>query len=406
MSEQTTQKKNAGIWFIFITLLIDVIGFGIIIPVIPSLLKSLVGGDLSTAATWGGWLTFTFAAMQFFFAPIIGGLSDQFGRRPVLLACIFAFGVDFILTYFAPTIEWLFLARLIAGITGASFSTASAYIADISTPEKRAQNFGMIGMAFGMGFIIGPVLGGLLGKFGDRVPFLAAAALALANWLYGYFILPESLPVENRRPFSWKRANPVGALKNLQRYPVILGLVGSLMAVYVAGHANQSTWGYITIEKFGWDQTLIGYSLAWVGLMVGIVQGGLTRIIIPKLGQTRSIYVGMVFYVVGFALFAFATEGWMMYAFMVPFALGGIAGPSLQATISSQVPANEQGELQGTLTSLISITTIIGPLLMNNLFAHFTQKNTGYYFAGAPFLAASVLCLLSGFLAWRTLRTL
>jgi MFS transporter, DHA1 family, tetracycline resistance protein len=404
MSEPTTAKRHAGIIFIFITLLLDVIGFGIIIPVVPDLLKSLVGGDLSAAARWGGWLTFTFAAMQFFFAPIIGGLSDMYGRRPVLLACIFTFGVDFILTYFAPTIGWLFVARMIAGITGASFSTASAYIADISTPEKRAQNFGMIGMAFGLGFIIGPLLGGILGQYGERVPFLAAAALAFLNWLYGYFVLPESLPAENRRPFDWKRANPVGALKNLKRYPMIIGLVAAFMAINVAGHANQSTWGYITIEKFGWTNAMIGYSLAWVGLMVGIVQGGLTRILIPKLGQTRSIYIGLTLYAFGFLLFAFATEGWMMYAFMVIFAFGGLAGPAIQATISSQVPPNEQGELQGTLASLMSLTAIVGPLLMNNLFSYFSQKGTSYYFAGAPFLAGAVLSLLSAILAWNTLK--
>jgi MFS transporter, DHA1 family, tetracycline resistance protein len=403
-SPHMSDKRNASIWFIFITLLIDVIGFGVIIPVIPQLIQTLTGGDLSAAATWGGWLMFTYAVMQFVFAPIIGALSDQYGRRPVLLASLFAFGLDYLLAGFAPSIGWLFAARMVAGVTGASFSTATAYIADISTNENRAQNFGMIGAAFGLGFIIGPVLGGVLGDFGMRVPFFAAATLALLNWLYGFFILPESLSVENRRKFDWRKANPVGSVRNLGNYPFILGLVAALMLVYISGHANQSTWSYITIEKFKWTQKEIGFSLAWVGLMVGLVQGVLSRRIIPKLGQKRAVYVGLGLYAVGFTLFAFATEGWMMYAFMMVFALGGIAGPSLQSLISSQVPPNEQGGLQGTLTSLISITTIIGPLLMNNLFSYFTHANAPIYFAGAPFLMGALLALLSAVLAFRALR--
>ncbi len=397
------EKRNSGLLFIFITLLLDVIGFGIIIPVIPKLIAKLIHGDISGAAQWGGMLMFTYAVMQFVFAPIIGALSDQYGRRPVLLASLFAFSLDFILQGFAPNIGWLFVGRLIAGITGASFSTCSAYIADISLPEKRAQNFGMIGAAFGLGFIIGPVLGGFLGTYGARVPFFASAGLAMVNFLYGYFILPESLKVENRRPFEWKRANPIGALKNLRRYPVILGLSASLICVYIAAHANQSTWAYITMEKFQWDERMVGISLGWVGLVVGLVQGLLTRIIIPKLGQKRAIYVGLMLNGLGFALFAFATQGWMMFAIMIPFGLGGIAGPALQGIISSQVPPNEQGELQGTLASLVSITSIIGPLVMTNLFYYFTRSNALIYFAGAPFLMGSFLCVLGSLLAYRIL---
>ena len=399
-----SKSRAPGLTFIFITLLIDVIGFGLIIPVLPGLLEEMTGGDLSTASRWGGWLMFTYAGMQFLFSPIIGALSDQYGRRPVILAALFAFAIDFVIQGLAPSIGWFFLGRILAGITGATFTAAGAYIADVSKPEERAKNFGIIGAAFGMGFIIGPLLGGLVSHYGGlRAPFFVAAGLAMLNWLYGYFILPESLKPENRRAFDWKRANPVGSLLNLRRYPVILSLTASLMFIYVAGHANQSTWTYITMEKFGWDSREVGFSLAFVGFAIGVVQGGLTRILIPKLGERNSVFIGLGLYAIGFVLFAFATKGWMMYAFMIPFSLGGLAGPALQGIISNQVPANEQGELQGALTSLVSITSIIGPLLMTYLFAHFTAPQASVHFAGAPFLMGAVLSLISMLLAMRSL---
>ncbi|KUG05871.1 TCR/Tet family MFS transporter [Solirubrum puertoriconensis] len=397
-------KRKAALGFIFVTLLIDVIGFGIIIPVLPDLIRQLTGGSISEAAQYGGWLVFAFAVMQFLFSPVLGNLSDRYGRRPVLLISLFGFGLDYILLAFAPTMAWLFVGRLIAGITGASMTTATAYIADVSPPEDRAQNFGMVGAAFGLGFIIGPVIGGVLGELGPRVPFLAAAGLTFLNWLYGYLVLPESLKPENRRPFELRRANPIGSLRQLQRYPVVLGLVGSLVFIYIAAHATQSTWSYYTMEKFGWNKAWVGYSLGVVGLMVALVQGVLIRYINPRLGAARSIYLGMALYAVGFALFAFATEGWMMFAFLVPYCLGGIAGPALQGLISSQVPANEQGELQGGLTSLVSVTSIIGPPLMTNLFAYFTGPKAPVYFPGAPFLTGAVLTVISVLLARRSLR--
>ncbi|MEM8893016.1 MAG: TCR/Tet family MFS transporter [Bacteroidota bacterium] len=397
------KRKGAALIFIFITILIDVIGFGIIIPVVPSLIEELTGEGIAAAAQYGGWLMFSYASIQFISAPILGGLSDKFGRRPVILLSLLGLGLDYIIVAYAPTIGWLFIARMVAGITGASFTTASAYIADISTPEKRAQNFGLIGMAFGIGFIIGPVIGGVLGQFGTRIPFLAAAGLTLVNWLYGYFVLPESLPKENRRAFSWKRANPVGTLKQLGQYPVILGLIATLILIYVAAHSTQSTWTYYTIEKFEWDEAMIGYSLGFLGLMVAIVQGGLIRIVIPKIGQRKGVYIGLAFYVVGFTLFAFASEGWMMMAFIIPYTLGGITGPSLQGIMTSQVPANAQGELQGGITSVISVTSIIGPPLMTNLFAWFTDGTVDIYFPGAPFLLGALFILLSIALSKRSL---
>jgi DHA1 family tetracycline resistance protein-like MFS transporter len=392
-------KRKAAMSFIFITLLIDVIGLGIIIPVIPALIQELIHGDISEASKYGGWLMFAYAIMQFLFSPVLGGLSDRFGRRPVLLLSLFGFGLDYIFQAYAPTIGWLFIGRLIAGVMGASFTTATAYIADISTPEKRAQNFGMIGAAFGLGFIIGPVIGGLLGHYGPRIPFIAAAVLTFINCIYGFFILPESLPHENRRAFDWKRANPLGTLRQLKKYPVVSGLIISILLIYIAGHAPQSTWTYFTMEKFHWDEALVGASLGFVGLTIAIVQGGLIRIIIPKVGTQKAVLVGLVLYTIGYILFAFAFQGWMMFAFLIPYALGGISGPAIQGIISSQVPANEQGELQGGLTSLMSVSNIVGPLLMTNLFAYFTSAKTPVYFPGAPFLMAALLSVLSIVLA-------
>ncbi len=387
-----TRKPALG--FIFITLLIDVTGFGIIIPVLPKLITEMISGSLSDASKIGGWLLFAFSVMQFIFSPILGNLSDKFGRRPILLFALLGLGFDYVLLAFAPNIGWLFVGRIIAGITGASFTTATAYIADISTPEKRAQNFGMVGAAFGLGFILGPVIGGLLGQYGARIPFFAAAGLTLANVLYGYFILPESLSQENRRPFDWKKANPVSSLLQLEKYPSITGLIVVFVLISIAGHATQSTWTYYTMEKFHWNEVWVGYSLGFVGLMVAIVQGGLIRVISPWLGPQRSVFWGLVLFVIGNVLFAFANQGWMMFAFLVPYCLGGIANPSMQGIISNQVPANEQGELQGVLTSLMSVSSIIGPLVMTNLFAYFTSKNALIYFPGAPFILAGFLTII------------
>jgi DHA1 family tetracycline resistance protein-like MFS transporter len=370
----------------------------------PQLVQELTGGSMSQAATYGGWLIASYAITQFVCSPIVGGLSDRFGRRPILLASLFGFGIDYLFLAFAPTIGWLFVGRVIAGIMGASFTTAGAYIADISPPEKRAQNFGMIGAAFGLGFIIGPVIGGLLGDFGSRVPFLVAASLSLLNWLYGFFILPESLTAEHRRKFEWKRANPVGTLSNLFKYPVIAGLIMTLALVYLSAHAVQSNWSYYTIEKFKWTPREIGISLGVVGFVSAIVQGLLIRKIIPRLGQQRSVYVGLALYALGFLLFAFSTHGWMMYAFTVVYCMGGIAGPALQGIMSGVVPPNAQGELQGGFTSLMSLASVVGPPVMNNLFAYFTDAGAPVYFPGAAMLLGAVMTLISAVLARRTLK--
>ncbi len=392
--------RKAAVGFIFITLLIDVMGWGLIIPVMPKLISSLKGIEVNEASSYGALLLSAYAITQFIFAPVIGNLSDKYGRRPVLLSSLLGFGIDYIFLALAPTYGWLFVGRIIAGITGASFTTAAAYIADVSTAETRAKNFGMIGAAFGLGFVIGPAVGGLLAGLGVRAPFYAAAALCLLNGLYGYFVLPESLSKENRRPFEWKRANPLGSLQFLKRTPGIGSLAISYFLIYLAAQAVQGNWSFFTIYRFNWSEGMVGISLAVVGLLVGAVQGGLTRVINPKLGNAKSIYLGLLLYSAGLLLFAFATQGWMMFAFLIPYCLGGIAGPSLQATLAQHVSPAQQGELQGALTSLMSLTTIIGPLMMNNLFTYFTGDKAPFHFPGISFLLASLFMLLSLLIAY------
>lgn len=391
--KNTTQK--AAISFIFITLLIDIIGWGIILPVVPQLIKELTHSDISQAATYGGWLSFAYAFTQFVFAPVVGNLSDKYGRRPIILISLFGFAVDYIFLALAPSVGWLFLGRVIAGVTGASISTATAYIADISTDENRAKNFGMIGAAFGLGFVIGPVLGGFLGHYGARVPFYVAAALCLLNFLYGYFVLPESLDKDKRRAFNWKRANPVGSLKFLGRHREISSLVVAMLLTYIGLNAVQSNWHFFTMYEFGWNERMVGISLGLLGLLLGLVQAVLIRWTIPKFGEKKNMYYGLFFYAMGLLLFAFAQQGWMMFAFLVPYSLGGMCGPALQSVITKNIPPNEQGELQGALTSLVSATSIVGPPVMTNLFYYFTHDAAPFQFSGAPFLLGSILMFVS-----------
>lgn len=396
--------KNTALTFIFITLLIDVMGWGLIIPVMADLIAQLKHIPVNEASTYGALLLSVFAITQFIFSPMIGNLSDKLGRRPVLLSALLGFGLDYIILALAPAYGWLFVGRIIAGITGASFTTATAYIADISPDETtRAKNFGLIGAAFGLGFVLGPALGGFLAIWGIRAPFYAASALCFVNCIYGYFFLPESLPKENRRPFEWKRANPFGSLKFLTSHPEIGGLAISFFLIYLGAQSVQGNWNYFTIYRFGWDEKMVGISLAVVGVMVGAVQAGLTRVINPKIGNEKSIYLGLSFYTLGLILFAFATQSWMMFAFLIPYCLGGICGPSLQSVISGHVSRSHQGELQGALTSLMSLTTIIGPLVMNSTFAYFTTDKAPFYFPGIHFLIGAVCMLMSIFITYRVL---
>jgi DHA1 family tetracycline resistance protein-like MFS transporter len=372
-------------------MLVDTIGLGIIIPVTPRLIAELTGEGISEAARWGGWLFFVYALMQFIFAPVIGNVSDRFGRRPVLILSLLAIAFDYALTGFAPTIGWLFFARLLSGAAGATYSTVNAYIADVSPPEKRAANFGLTGAAFGIGFVLGPALGGLIGEFfGPRMPFFAAAFLSLANAAYGTFVLAESLPSEKRRKFEIWRANPLGALIALKTTPAILALMGVVVLMRLAHDSLPATWTYYTIEKFQWSSADIGLSLAAVGILTAIVFGFLTRLVVPRLGEKRAVQLGLSCAALGFAGYALATRSWMMFAIMPVWALGGLATPALNAIMSRGVGDTEQGALQGAIASVGSLTSILAPVLMTSLFAFFTSSTAPIYFAGAAFLAAAL----------------
>ncbi len=386
--------NRLGLVFIILVVLIDAIGFGIILPVMPKLIIGLTGSSLEEAARLGGWLMFSYAFMQFFFAPLLGNLSDRFGRRPVLLFALLALGLDYLLMAFAPTILWLFVGRIIAGIAGSTFSIAYAYVTDTTEVAKRAQAFGMVGAAFGGGFILGPVIGGILGEYGDRIPFYAAAALALINVVYGYLVLGESLPTENRRPFELKRANPVGAVVQLRKFPVVYGLALAYF-LYMLGHLSlPSTWTYYTIEKFSWSESQIGLSLGFAGVFMILVQAFLIRWAIPAFGAYKAGVIGMLAIIIGFCGYAFSTQGWQMYPWLAVASISGFVTPALQSIMTAQIPANAQGELQGALSSLNSITAIIGPVMMTQLFAFFTGAGAPIYFPGISFFTAAVLSLL------------
>jgi len=382
--------------FILVTVLIDTIGFGIVIPVLPKLVMTLTGKPLTAAARISGYLMVGYAAMQFVFGPVMGALSDRFGRRPVLLASLLAFSADYFAMAFAPTIAWLFAGRLIAGVTGASFNTAYAFIADVTPPERRAANFGLIGLGFGIGFVIGPALGGILAHYGTRVPFLVAAGLALLNAAYGWFILPESLGLKDRRRFEWRRANAVGSLLHLRaQRPVVLALAAATFLTVFASMALQSVWTFYTIARFRWTPAEVGYSLAAVGVSAAIIQGGLLRWALPRYGEHRLIVVGSVSAIIAYATYAAATSPWMFYAGIAAGSLSGFVYPSLQALMSAQSATNEQGELQGAVSSLFSLANISGPAVMTALFVAGSAPDARIHFPGAPFALAAVCIVAS-----------
>jgi DHA1 family tetracycline resistance protein-like MFS transporter len=379
--------------FIFITVLVDAVGFGIILPVLPELIMKLTGEGLSQASIYGGWLWFAYAVMQFFCAPVLGNLSDRFGRRPVILFSLLTFGIDYLIMGFAPTLFWLFVGRSIAGMAGASFTPAYAYLADVSPPHRRAQNFGLIGAAFGAGFILGPAIGGLLGALGTRAPFFAAAGLALINFLFGLFVLPESLPRESRRSFDLRRANPLGTLLQIRKYPSVIGLLQVLFLWQLAHQVFPSTWAYYTMLKFNWSEWEVGISLAFVGTIMAFSTAGMTRLLVPRLGEQRAALSGLISGSAAFFGYAFASRGWMMYAFLVAWLFAGLVQPSIQGLMSQQVPANAQGELQGGVASLYSLTAVVGPPLMTQLFGYFSSERARIHFPGAAFLCAALLAI-------------
>jgi len=395
------EPRRAGTAFVLITVLLDTLGLGLIIPVAPRLVASFLGGDLRAASHYFGVLVSLYAAMQFLFAPVIGGLSDRFGRRPVILVSLFGAAASYLLSGVAPALGWLFVGRVISGITGASFSAAGAYVADVTPPERRAQSFGLIGAVFGLGFIFGPALGGLLGDVGLRLPYFVAAGLNLVNMLYGLFVLPESLLADNRRPFSFARANPLGSLVALGRYPVVLGLTGTMMCSYLAQWILQSIWALHTQSRFGWSLGMVGVSLMVVGAATAVVQGGLVRVIVPRLGERRALVVGLLLAVTGHTLMGLANRGWMMLLFVLPLSLGGLAGPAVQAIISREVGPKDQGELQGSLNSLAGVAAIVGPLIGTGLLARFGASGATPHIPGAAFFAAAAFNAIGLFLALR-----
>lgn len=392
MGEQPANRHALA--FIFITVLIDSMGLGIILPILPKLIASLANTGLAGAAHYGAWLAFSYAGMQFLFAPLLGNLSDRFGRRPVLIISLVGMCIDYTIMGVAPTLGWLFVGRVLSGMAGASYTTAAAYIADITTPEKRATSFGMIGAAFGGGFVIGPALGGLIGEFGVRLPFFASAALAAANALYGLFVLRESLPAEHRRKFELWRANPLGAMMVLRRYPSVLPLCGVLVLMRVAHDANPVVFNYYTMLKFHWTPAQVGTSLMVVGIVVFAAYSVLPRLV-NRLGEGPSIYLGLAGGAASFAGYAFATQGWMIYAFMLPFGLVAMVMPALNTILSKEVGPKAQGELQGALTAAGSLTSVFAPLLLGNLFAWFSGPRAPVYFPGAAFAASALFMLLA-----------
>lgn len=387
------KNKKAAVGFIFITLVLDITGLGIIIPVMPDLIKELTNGSIADAAAWGGWLMTSYAAMQFIFAPIVGALSDQYGRRKILLFSLLGFVLNYSLLALAPNIIWLFVGRIASGIMGASMSTASAYISDISDESNRTKNFGLVGAAFGIGFVLGPLIGGVMGDINTRFPFWIAALLSFINLIYGYLVLPESLDKEHRSPFHWRRANPIGNIFQFKSFPIILGLIVCYFIIQIAIQAMHSVWSYYTIEKFEWTKTLIGISLGVVGVLVGAAQSLLTKPISKKLGLHHSLYLGLLLNAIGIFLVGIASQGWMLFVFLVPFCLGGIVTPVFQSIITIQAPKNKQGALQGALTGVMSLSNMLGPLLMTHVFAYFSQADGHFYFPGAPMILSSILYL-------------
>ena len=390
MTQATSSRRLLA--FIFVTATLNAMGFGIILPVMPGLLQEVTHAAVGDAAAWGGWLLFVYALMQFVFAPVLGNLSDRFGRRPVLLVAILAISVDYVLMASAPTIGWLFLGRIIAGAAGATFSIVNAYVADISPPEERPANMALMGAAFGAGFILGPAVGGLLGEYGTRIPFYGAAGFALANFLWGALVLPESLVPEHRRPFDLRRANLMAAFAQLRAYPMVIGLITAVFLYNLGHHVLPAIWSYYTAEKFDWSPGDIGGSLAIVGVGSIVVSAWLIRVVINAIGPRATANLGYALMFVAYLGYANSPVGWMLIAFLVVGALAGFTG-AVSGILSNQVPANAQGELQGALASVSSVTSILSPVFMTQTFSYFTGPTAPIYYPGAPFVVAALLTL-------------
>ncbi|HIG42934.1 MAG: TCR/Tet family MFS transporter [bacterium] len=395
LHEAPVMINRAAIAFVFTTSLINSIGFGIMLPVLPELIMQITGDGLSTSARYGGWLAVSFAVMQFLFAPTIGNLSDRYGRRSVLLVSLFVVGINYLLMGFATSLVVLFVGRIISGIGSSTNSTVNAYIADIVPVSKRAEYFGYMGAAFGLGFIIGPLIGGLLGGFSPRLPFHAAAGLSFANMLFGFFLLPESLAADRRRPFEWSRANPIGTLVALWHYPRVIGIVLVIFLFNFAMMVMPNTWSFFTVERYQWTATEIGYSLAVIGVLMIIVQTVVNRWMVTNLGLRVTGTIGFVAMIISFIGYAFAAEAWMLFVAMIPGALGQLCGPATQGMATAQVDHGQQGELQGGIASAIALTSIVSPVTMTETFAYFASAEAPVYFPGAAFILSAVICVIA-----------
>lgn len=381
--------------FLLITVVIDAMGVGLIMPVMPELIQEVEGGGLGQAAIWGGILSASFAVMQFLFAPILGNLSDAYGRRPVLLVSLVVMAADYVVMALAGSI-WLLLAgRIVGGITAATHSTATAYMADISAPHEKAANFGLIGAGFGVGFVLGPMLGGLLAEYGTRAPFYAAAVLAMANAVFGWAVLRETVTETTRRPFEWRRANPFGAFRAIGALPGLATLLWVYFFFQVATMVYPAIWAYFTTERFDWTPGLIGISLAVYGISMAVVQGALVRPAIRRMGDRRTVLFGLTIEVISLIILGFITNGTALLVLIPVTAIGAIGLPALQGIMSRTVPDNAQGELQGVLTSVGSISMILAPLVMTQTFAAFTGPDAPLYLPGAPFLLSAGLMMIS-----------
>lgn len=400
----TTRPRRTAVLFILVTVLLDMLSFGIIIPVLPKLVEEFLGGDTARAAMIYGLMGTAWAMMQFFGSPIQGALSDRFGRRPVVLLSNAGLGLDYIVMALAPTVAWLFLGRAISGLASSSFSTAGAYIADVTAPEQRAAAFGKIGMVFGLGFIFGPALGGWLGAIDPRLPFWGAAGLSLLNACYGFFVLPESLPREQRMAFKWQRANPVGSLVLLRSHHELFGLAVVAFLGYLAHAVLPSVSVLYMGYRYGWGTAAVGLMMAGVGVAAMIVQGGLIRPITARLGERTTQLLGLLCGGIGFSVYGLAPEGWIFCLGIPVMAFWGLAGPATQALMTKRVSSSEQGQLQGAIASINGLTGLIGPTLFTQSFAHFIGPAAAWHLPGAPFLLASAMLLSAAAIAWRATR--
>jgi DHA1 family tetracycline resistance protein-like MFS transporter len=393
--------RRAALFFIFITIVLDVLALGIIVPVLPPLVVEFLGGDTAAAARVYGIFGTTWALMQFVCSPILGSLSDQFGRRPIILLSITGLGLDYIVMALAPDLRILFIGRVISGITSASFATAAAYIADVTAPEERAKGFGLIGAAFGLGFVLGPVVGGLLGRIGTRLPFWVAAGLCLTNALYGLFVLPESLPPERRAPFSWRRANPLRSLRLLRSHPELFGLASVTFLYYVAHEVLPSTFVLYTTYRYHWDTATVGLTLALVGICTAVVSGGLVGPIVARIGERRAVLTGLTFGAIAFAIYGLAPTGPLFLAGVPVMAIWGLYGPSAQGLMTRRVGISEQGQLQGALMGLRGLSGMVSPTIFTFTFATFIGSRADLHLPGAPFLLAALLLVVALGVAWR-----